>query len=268
MKLKRRLSIVIVGLCVCGMVVTGLGIAAAQEGGGEALTIRLRRNFGYGLGAQMQGRFTISVSGPDELERVEFLLDRQVIGEDSQAPFSLQFNTGEYSEGLHRLSAVGYTAGGQELLSNAITRQFVSTSVVTIGVVALVLIVVTFRVGSYFLARRSSKGRTASGSYGFLGGALCPNCGRPFGLHWWSLRLGIGRYDRCPHCGKWNVQRRASLGELAAAEEVLGGGITAQDDFDEAQKEEEALRRRIEDSRFEESRNGKSRHEESSYDEG
>ena len=250
--MRRFLASVIIGLCLYGLAVASLGVGIAQEGDGEALTLRLRRNFGYGLGAQMQGRFSFLVSGPDDLERVEFLLDGQVIGEARQAPFSLQFNTRNYSEGLHRMSAIGYAADGQELLSNAITRQFVSTSMVTIGVVALVAIVVVFRAGSYFLGRRSSKGRTASGSYGFLGGAVCPNCGRPFGLHWWSLRLGIGRYDRCPHCRKWNMQRRASPAALAEAEELLSGSVTAQEDAGDTQKEDEARRRRIEESRYDE----------------
>ncbi len=251
-KLRRRLSTVIIGLCIHALVIASLGQAAAQDGDGEALTLSMRRNFGYGLGAQIQGRFSYQVSGPDDLVRVEFLLDGQVIGADGEAPFAFQFNTGDFSEGLHRLSAVGYTVDGRESLSNAIIRQFVSTSLVTIGGVALVVIVVAFRVGSHFLARRSSRGRVTSGSYGFLGGAVCPNCGRPFGLHWWSLKLGIGRYDRCPHCRKWNMQQRASAAALAEAKELLSGSVTAQKEAGDTQKEQEALRRRIEESRYDE----------------
>ncbi len=226
--------------------------AQGQEGGEESLSIRFRRNFGYSLGGQMQGRYTIRVEGPEDLVRVAFLLDGQVIGEDTEAPFSLAFNTGDYAEGIHRFSALGYKANGEELQSETISRQIVAGSGVAIAVIALVAVVTLFRLASYALARRSGSKR---GAYGLLGGAVCSNCGQAFGIHGWSLRLGIGRLDRCPHCKKWQMVNRASEDALAAAEEDHRAGEYTRGTVD-AEDEEEALRRRLEESRYDYSDRG------------
>lgn len=245
---RREFRIVIMA-CIWLVAMSLGGTVFGQEESGEALRLRFRRNFGYSLGAQMQGTFTIRAEGPQGLERVAFLLDGEVIGQATEAPFSLSFNTRDYPEGIHQFSAIGYQANGQELQTETISRQFVATSAVTIVVIAIVALVIAFRVGSYFLARRSSGDRARAAAYGFLGGAVCPNCGRPFGIHWWSLRLGLGRYDRCPHCGKWNMVQRATAEALASAEAGFGrpeGG----EDGPEQRDEEEAYRRRIEESKY------------------
>ena len=159
---------------------------------------------------------------------------------------------------MYSITMLGLTSGGvgtlfaQEGETASIGRQFVATSVVTVVVLAVVVLVVAFRMGSYFLARRSNGGRSGRGEYGFLGGAVCPNCGRSFGVHWWSFRLGLGRYDRCPHCRKWNMVQRASPEALAAVEQSQPANGNEKNTSDEAAREEESLRQRIEDSRFDE----------------
>ncbi|MGD8585282.1 MAG: Ig-like domain-containing protein [Chloroflexota bacterium] len=238
-----RIAIVIL---IVGAALSQALTARGQEGGDEMLSLHFRRDFGYSLGGQMQGKYTIRVEGPDDVTRVEFKLDDQIIGEDDEAPFSLAFNTGDYSEGFHRFSAVGYKADGQQVESEVISRQFVSGSGVTIVVIAIVALVIVFRLASYFLARRR---RSPRGAFGFLGGAVCPNCGRAFGIHWWSLRLGVGRLDRCPHCKKWHMVGRASAEALAAAEELHDDAIDHQH-TGKGESEEEAFRRRLEESRY------------------
>ena len=220
--------------------------AWAQGDSAETLSLSFRRNFGYALGTQMQGKFTIRAEAPADVTRVEFLLDGQVIGQNNEAPFSLAFDTGAYAEGIHTFSAVGYTADGRQVSSETISRQFVAGNGVVIVVIAIVALVILFRLASYFLVRRSGSKR---GEYGLLGGAVCANCGQPFAIHWWSLRLGVGRLDRCPHCGKWHMVRRASADELAAAQELHAGqGETKV--AANGESEEEAFRRRLDDSRF------------------
>lgn len=245
-KWSRRLFRIVAVVLLLMLVWSQVQLVQGQESSDEPLALRFRRNFGYSLGAQMQGTFTIRAEGPPELARVEFLLDGEVIGVDEEAPFRLGLNTRDYPEGIHRFSAVGYFASGEELQSATVTRQFVATSAVTIIVIAVVVLVLAFRGASYYLARRSgSKGA----AYGFLGGAVCPNCGRAFSIHWWSLRLGVGRYDRCSHCGKWNVVNRVSTERLLAAETNLGQPDGSQKEAD-SEREEEARRRRIEESRY------------------
>lgn len=76
-----------------------IGTAAAQE---DSVALRLNRDFGSGFGARIQGTFSFRVTGPENLVRVIFLIDGDQVGEDSDAPFRLQFRTNSYSPGYMR----------------------------------------------------------------------------------------------------------------------------------------------------------------------
>jgi hypothetical protein len=52
-----------------------------------ALELRLSRDNGYGFGNEMQGKFSYRVNGPDNLVRVEYLMDGEVIAESTSEPF-------------------------------------------------------------------------------------------------------------------------------------------------------------------------------------
>jgi len=249
----RKMTVILFGvisLLWASMVV--LPVAAQEEA--PALSLRLSRDFGYGSGLQIQGRFSYRLDGPDSVVRVEFLLDEEVIGEDGEAPFRLNFVTDNYAEGWHTLSARGYTAGGERLVSNTVQRQFVPPQQTYTRIGAVLLLLVAFIVARYLITRR--RGTDASGrkrrSYGLLGGTVCPRCGRPFAFPVWSVNLMAGRVARCPHCGKWGFMQRASPQVLAAAE-------TLERELEEEEgeegtvvpgSEEERLRRQLDDSRY------------------
>lgn len=220
-------------------------LPAAQEAEGP-LELRLRRDFGYGSGLKVQGRFSMRVADFEDVERVEFLVDDEVIGEDAEAPFALQFSTGNYPDGWHTLQAIGYRADGEAVPSNTIRREFVpasSANLVTFAILGLVLAFVVLR---YVLTRGDK-----AASYGMVGGTVCPHCDRPFAYHVWSLALVLGRLDRCPHCGRWSFTRRWSPGALAAVEAELAGD---EPEGGAGAGEEERLRREIEASRYEDVR--------------
>jgi hypothetical protein len=215
---------------------------AGQEGDAP-LELRLRRDFGYGSGLQVQGRFSMRVTAPDNVERVEFLVDDQVIGEDGEAPFVLQFSTGNYADGWHNLQAIGYAATGETLPSNVIRREFVparTANLATIAIIGVVLVIVVLR---FAFTRNDAKA-----NYGLVGGTICPRCGRPFAYHGWSFALLVGRLDRCRHCGKWSFTQRVSPEHLAALERELDGGAGEEE---VVTSEEERLRRELESSRYE-----------------
>ncbi len=93
----------------------------------KQLSLRLSRDFGYSSGrGDIQGTFSMKASGPEDLERVVFLIDEEIIAEINEPPFNLRFNTDNYPPGIHRMSAVGYTSSGQELISNEIQAEFVT----------------------------------------------------------------------------------------------------------------------------------------------
>jgi hypothetical protein len=235
-----------------------LSIAQAQDE--YPLKLSFSRDFGYSSGGgQIQGTFSMRIKGPENLRRVVFLIDEEVIGEATTAPFRLQFNTDSYPLGIHKLSAKGYTADGQELLSNTFTLEFVEASegwatagkivLPVLGVIALVALI-SFLIPTVF--RRGKKTSLAPGAprnYGVLGGAICPKCGRPFGMHFWGLNMVVGKLDRCPYCGKWSLVRFASREALRAAEEAE---LEAAKEIPPlpATGEDESLKKEIENSRY------------------
>jgi hypothetical protein len=187
--------------------------------------------------------------------RVEFLIDNLVVLTDTEAPFRYQFNTGSYALGPHTLAAVGYTATSQELRTQERSYEFVTAEEgwqaagrIAIPVIGLVILVsLAGTVGPALVGRRKPHRR---GEYGVEGGAVCPRCRFPFSRHLISPNMLVGRLERCPHCGKWSMVRRATPQELEAAENRLaeeeGRGALVVDD------EKERVRRMIDESRYEE----------------
>ena len=117
----------------------------------------------------------------------------------------------------------------------------------------IVLIAVGLSVGIPLITGRGKKEKLPPGTprnYGYHGGAICPKCDRPFSRHIYGLNLGTHKYDRCPYCGKWSLVRRASKGELDAAEaaEIEASQAGA---FTPEVSEEDQLRKQLDDSRYE-----------------
>lgn len=232
--------------------------AKAQEAPG--LTLSLSRDFGYGgFGGDIQGVFSVHAKGPDDLVKVVFYIDENILAEVTTPPFRYQFNTGDYGLGKHTLSAVGTTAGGAELPSNVLVREFVSASqggkaalniVLPLLGVILAAGLLAWGIPALFMrGRLTHLPAGAPRSYGALGGAICPKCGRPFAIHMFGLNIVVGKYDRCPYCGKWSVVRRTSLDVLKAAE---AAEIAAEEAFVEpvADSDEDKLRKELENSRY------------------
>ncbi len=234
--------------------VVALPVHAQDE---ETFRLGLARTFGYSSGTgEIQGTFTLKVSGPENLARVIFLINNEVMGEVSQAPFELRFQTDSYPNGVNTLSAIGYTTDGRELRSNEQKREFVSAQegwqtagkiiLPILGVVVLSMLI-SFVI-PILTGKKSQVPLGATRSYGLLGGTICPKCGRPFGVHVWGLNMVVGKLDRCPHCGKWSLVQRfppAALRQAELAElENIDEGETL------APREAERLERDLEDSRY------------------
>jgi len=227
----------------------------------EQLQIRLKRDWGYSSGTgKIQGTFSIRSSGPEDLSRVVFYLDDQILGEVSEPPFNLRFKTDDYPLGVHQIHAAGFTDAGAELSSNVIRKEFVPAGevldfikniILPIGVI--ILIAVGLSVGIPLITGKGKKEKLPPGAarnYGYYGGAICPKCDRPFSRHIYGLNLGTHKFDRCPYCGKWSLVRRASKEELDAAEaaEIEAAQAGA---FTPEVSEEDQLRQQLDDSRYE-----------------
>jgi DNA-directed RNA polymerase subunit RPC12/RpoP len=224
----------------------------------EELTLTFSRDFGYSSGTgDIQGTFSMKVSGPAYLSRVEFYIDDAKIGEDSESPFRLQFTTDNYPLGLHEMFAIGYTADGREYRSKVVTANFVSADEgwQAAGKIAIPLITVVF--GAILLSvvipmligrgKREELPLGAERKYGMRGGGICAKCKRPFALPLFSMNLGFSKLARCPYCGKWSVVRALSLVKLRQAEQA---------ELDQAEgqvpeiSEEEKLKKELDDSKY------------------
>lgn len=251
--MKKRLPIIIIAAFIALLLPIS---ARAQEGQPPELTLKLRRDFGYGgFSGDIQGAFTLRAESPDDLVEVRFYIDDEWIGTDTEADFAIQFNTGNFEAGIHTLSAVGLRADGSEVRSQGLTREFLSGDQAMGSIVALLVpllgVILLLTLAGSLLPMITGRGgkKHPVGQYGLSGGTVCPRCDLPYSRPTLGLNLGLGKLGRCPHCGKWAIVRRARPGELAEAEDrlrvdVAGGQVEAKPD------EEESLRRALEDSRF------------------
>jgi len=220
------------------------------------ITLTLIKGFGYsGFGGDIQGTFTMRASGPEDLVEVQFYIDDLLIGTDTEAPFRIQFNTDGYEPGLHTLSAVGVLADGSQLPSNEFVREFLSGEKILgtisdfiVPLLAVIIGISVIGVVAPMLLGKKSK-QHPIGEYSAAGGAVCPRCKFPYSRHILSVNLLFGKLERCPHCGKLAIVRRATPNELAAAEERLHAdrekGVK-----DVSEAEDESLRRALDESRF------------------
>jgi Bacterial Ig domain len=251
--------LVILSLLIFGsMLISTRGVSAQTEPG--KIDLRVSRLVGYSSGTgEIQGLFTLKLTGEEEVDRVEFFLDGQLFGDDSEAPFELNFSTDAYSLGNHTISARAFTKDGRTINSNLLNLQFVSSTEgmqtalrvagPLIGITLLALLVSS--VFPILIGRRKSSQLPpgALRRYGASGGTICPKCRRPFSLHVFSLKMGLNKLERCPYCGKWSWVRRVKPDQLAAAEAA---------ELDQAKppeerrklEEEERLRRRLESSKY------------------
>jgi Bacterial Ig domain len=224
----------------------------------EGLKLTMSRDWGYGgFNNEIQGLFSMHVSGPEDLIKVEFYIDDLKIGEDNEAPFAFQFTTDTYPLGVHSLYASGTTSGNQTLHSNVIQAKFVSPSEGTDAaikiagpILGIVLLAILLSVGVPLIITRGKKEILPLGeerNYGIRGGGICPKCHRPFVLHLWGMNLGLSKFDRCPYCGKWSVVRAQSIEKLREAEKVELEWAKAEIP---QIPEDEKLRKEMDDSKY------------------
>jgi hypothetical protein len=240
-------------LAVCLLLLLVAVPAAAQTT--CPLSIEFHRDFGYAAGGEIQGAFSLTASGPENVTRVDYYLDDQPLGSATEAPFKISFNTGGYPVGLHTFRAVGTTTDGGQICSSDRTVKFVSAEEgwqtagkIVIPILGLVLVITLLgTVGPMLLVRKSP---FRLGEYGAAGGAVCPRCGMPFSRHLMSPHMVFGRLERCPHCGKWSIVSAASQSALRQAE----ARWQADSRQGELQPETEGdhLREQVDESRYEE----------------
>ena len=232
--------------------------AVAQDE--DELTLSMSRDFGYGgPNNKIQGTFSITAHGPENLARVTFYLDDQVMGEVTQAPFKLRFITDNYSLGKHNFSAVGYTTDGREVRTKReYPAEFVSAEegwqaglAIAGPIFGIVILIMLFSFASMFISGKKLQSLPPGTprNYGVAGGTICSKCKRPYARHVLAPNMLVGKLERCPYCGKWAIARAYPLEMLRTAEaaelqDAQNQGLAP------VETEEDRLRKELEKSRY------------------
>jgi hypothetical protein len=247
-----------------GLLVLVLAIAAPVFAQDSAYTLHFQRDFGYGNGADVRGNMSVSINGDQAtIKSVAFLMDGKPMAEVTAPPFKFSFDTSSYATGRHMISAIVTTSDGRTVTTPEIERNFVTSEEesatmkkIFFPLIGGVLLLTLLGVGAQVLFLRGGN-PTAPGTprnYGLMGGTICPRCKRPFAIHFWGINLLAGKLDRCDNCGKWSIVRRASPGELVAAEQAELRAAQASENAPigngTPETEEERMRKLLEQSRY------------------
>ncbi len=189
-------------------------------------TLRMVRDWGYGNGADINGRMTVSVKGDEaQIQQVTFFIDGEVMASVTASPFKHQFDTNNFEPGLHRLTAEVKTTTGETYTTNGLVSNFVEKGEANQSMLKILLLVGGIVVASmgiqFFMQKNANKNpkydENGRIQYGVWGGAVCPSCGQPFNRSFFGINLVGVRLERCPHCGKLVAARRASSLEIERA---------------------------------------------------
>jgi hypothetical protein len=251
---KNCFYVFLVLLAILGFV-TPAGAQAVEE-----LEMSVSRDFGTSFGTgDIRGTFSMKVTGPSNLVKVQFYIDSTMIAEDTDPPFQVQFVTDDYAPGMHTMVANGYTSDERELRTREVTYNYLNAEEsqqrglkITVPILAFVLVWILFSKVAPTLSKGRKKGELlppGGQNYGVIGGTICPRCDHPFALNLFSPNLLVGKLVCCPNCGKWFIGRRASIDDLRIAEKAAWAEAHSAPQFSEM-TDEEKIRKGLDDSKY------------------
>lgn len=228
----------------------------AQTPEPQVYRLDIDKDFGSGLGSDIQGVFTLSIVGPGEVSSVSYFIDGELMKEVVEAPFEYQFNTDQYSFGPHALTAMIKNLAGDSFTTVARNMNFMSpadeATLFNQKILPFLLIVIgIFVVGRMLIFGSKRKQPSQAKEYGVqrdyraAGGSICKHCGRPTPRHIWGLNILVGKFDRCENCGKWSVMQAEPSDVLRKAE------ISEKKETPEKTNDAEKLRELIDKSKYE-----------------
>jgi hypothetical protein len=140
---KHRNSLNLFGavLLIVGLVSAIPMNATAQD----SLTLNINRNVGIALGSLIQGTFTLSGSGPEDVQNLTVYFNGDEVHFVTGNTISWQFNTGDYPGGTTNITLLGvdsvgtmYTASRQMTFIGGIVGTLLP--VIIIGFVVVLII--------------------------------------------------------------------------------------------------------------------------------
>ena len=137
------------------MIVGFVFLIPGNVAGQGSLTLSIDRNVGMAFGGFIQGSFTIRGSGPEVVQNLTVYFNGEEVHFVTGNSIAWQFNTGDYQEGATNITLLGLDDVGASYYA---TRQvtFIGSivgNVITIGILALVVVLVLAKYGPRFMTR-------------------------------------------------------------------------------------------------------------------
>ncbi len=125
----------------------------------DSLSFSLTRNFGIGIGNTLQGTFTLNGDGPEAIIGLIVYFNGVEVHSVTGNTISWQFNTGDYPSGDTNITLYGWDNDGISYIAMqnvSFLSDFAATGI-TIGIIALVVVLILFRYVPKIMGRGKRK---------------------------------------------------------------------------------------------------------------
>ncbi len=132
-----------------------------QVAGQGSLTLVLDRNVGMALGSIIQGTFTLRGSGPESVQNLTVYFNGDEVHFVTGNSIAWQFNTADYPGGSTNITLFGVDDVGARYHATSQVTFIggVVSNLITIGIIALVAVLILVKYGSRLFGLRKAKPR-------------------------------------------------------------------------------------------------------------
>jgi hypothetical protein len=151
-------------VCVVCLVFVLASLAVAVDAA-PSLALSFYKNNGYGMGNDMNGVWTVNTDVSSDIAYVEFFLDGQLQRNASAAPFNWQFDTDNYTLGIHTIRVVAHDSAGETAVAErqpnfvGFPLNYVATIIgIIVAGFAVALVVSVYRIKQAAKKKRAQMG--------------------------------------------------------------------------------------------------------------
>jgi len=133
-----------------------VSIIPMNVAGQGSLTLSVDRNIGMAFGSFIQGTFTLRGSGPESIQNLTVYFNGDEVHFVTGNSVVWLFNTGDYPEGLTNITLFGVDDASAAYYAS-IQVTFIGSivgNVITIGILALVTVLILAKYGPRLMSRR------------------------------------------------------------------------------------------------------------------
>ncbi len=150
--MKQKNPNFINGIVLLSLLVLSIVPISAQN----TISVSLTRNFGMGFGGLIQGTFTLTASGSEEIQNLTVYFNGDEVYFTEGNSLSWQFVTDDYPSGSTNITIIGFDSSGT-LYSGTTSATFlgtITTNLIIFGIFALVIILVIAKYGPIINRKR------------------------------------------------------------------------------------------------------------------